>query len=267
MTTTPTSVPSLANRLSRGEARWVLRRCSWRGHVLAHLDDGSLRALTGPVPSSPEGTILLRCLRCGAWVDPGDVNVGEVVGSPDTPVAVGDLPLPVRGAHGRRIGLLRLVALERTAKGLLMIAGAVVVYQVASSRGSILAQIERLLIAFRPLGQELGVHLTGSPLVVRVEEWLGGSGDTVRLAGLGLLVYGVVQIIECRPLGRVEIWAEYPAAVATSAFIPLEVYELQHKPTPLKAAALAINIVVVVYLVFQGRLFGVRGGHAAFRVV
>jgi hypothetical protein len=64
--------------------------------------------------------------------------------------------------------------------------------------------------------------------------------------------------------GRPGGWAEYLAAVATSAFIPLEIYELVEKPTPLKAAALVANIVIVIYLVYKGRLFGIRGGHEAF---
>jgi hypothetical protein len=37
-----------------------------------------------------------------------------------------------------------------------------------------------------------------------------------------------------------------------------------HKPTALKAMALVINVLVVIYLVYKGRLFGVRGGHAQF---
>jgi uncharacterized membrane protein (DUF2068 family) len=258
------SIPSGRELLTAREARWVLRRCARRGHVLGHLADPTLRPLTGPVPVGAAEGILLRCLRCGVWVDPDAMGVGEVVGSTGTPAEVADLPLPVRGGHGRRIGLLKLVAVERFAKGLALISGALVAYEVASNRGSILAYVERLLLAFRPLGQELGVHLTGSPLVTRVEGWLGGSGDPVRLAGLAMLAYGIVQIVEGIGLWGGWRWAEYLAAVATSAFIPLEVYELIDKPTPLKAVALILNIVIVIYLVFKGRLFGIRGGHAAF---
>ena len=60
------------------------------------------------------------------------------------------------------------------------------------------------------------------------------------------------------------LWAEYLAAVATSAFIPIEVYELSEHATVLKAGALLVNIAAVGYLVFKGRLFGVRGGHPAY---
>ena len=259
------SLSSARILLTRRESRWVLRRCARRGHVLSHLADPGLSAITGPVPHGADGA-LLRCLRCGVWVDPVSVGVGEVVGSTETPAQIADLPLPVRGGHGRRIGLLKLVALERFLKGIALISGALVAYQVASNRGSILAYVERLLLAFRPLGQELGVHLTGSPLVTKVESWLGGTGDPVRLAGLAMLAYGIVQIVEGAGLWGGWRWAEYLAAVATSAFIPFEIYELVEKPTPLKALALVLNVVIVIYLVYKGRLFGIRGGHEAFLV-
>ena len=108
------------------------------------------------------------------------------------------------------------------------------------------------------------MHITASWLFRELEKYLGGSGDPVRLAGLGLLAYGVVQVVEGVGLWGGWRWAEYLAVVATSAFIPLEVYELVEGPTPLKLSALVVNVLVVIYLVWKGRLFGVRGGHAAF---
>jgi hypothetical protein len=43
------------------------------------------------------------------------------------------------------------------------------------------------------------------------------------------------------------------------------VYELTREVTWLKVAALVVNVAAVFYLVWTKRLFGVRGGHAAFR--
>jgi uncharacterized membrane protein (DUF2068 family) len=258
------AVPTGRAYLTQREARWVLRRCARHGHVVAYLADPGLAPLTGPVPLLADTGSLLRCLRCGTWIEPGSVGVAETVGSVQSPAAVGALPLPVRGGHGRRFGLLKLVAVERLLKGLALISASLVAYHVASDRASILATVERLLLAFRPLGTELGVHLTGSPLVTRLEGWLSGSGDPVRLAGLGLLVYGVVQIVEGIGLWGGWRWAEYLATVATSAFIPFEIYEIVLKPTPLKVVFLVLNVAIVIYLVYKGRLFGVRGGHTAY---
>jgi uncharacterized membrane protein (DUF2068 family) len=260
----PRPSDAVSDLLSRRDARWVERRCARRGHILAHLSDAGLRALTGPIPGPPDAPVLLCCLRCGNWIQADGVLVSELLGTPESPVGLADLPLPARGAHGRRFGLLRLLAVERAVRGSLMLLGAILIFHVASQRGSILSEIERLLQAYRPLGQELGFQLTGSWVVTELEKYLGGNGNAFRLAGLGLLAYGIAQIIEAVGLWGGWRWAEYLATIATSLFIPLEVYELAHRPTALKATALAINVVVVIYLVYKGRLFGVRGGHGQF---
>lgn len=260
------STVAAADPARRRDARWVLRRCARRGHVLAYADDPAMGPLTGPVPGPLASPGLLRCLRCGAWVDPQDPLVSEVLGTPGAPVQLADLPLPARGAHGRRFGLLRLLAVERGIRGAVMVLGALVAFQVASERGSILSRIERILVAYRPLGQEIGVQLTGSWVVTELEKYLGGNGQALRLAGAGLLVYGIVQMVEGVGLWGGRRWAEYLAATATSLFIPLEVYEILHKPTPVKVGALVVNVLVVIYLVYKGRLFGVRGGHEKFLV-
>ena len=53
--------------------------------------------------------------------------------------------------------------------------------------------------------------------------------------------------------------------VATSIFLPLEVWELASGHiTWLKVAAFVVNLLLVIYLVWTRRLFGVRGGKAAY---
>ena len=53
--------------------------------------------------------------------------------------------------------------------------------------------------------------------------------------------------------------------IATSIFLPLEVLELSMGHiTWLKVATFVINLLLVVYLVWTRRLFGVRGGKAAY---
>jgi uncharacterized membrane protein (DUF2068 family) len=57
-------------------------------------------------------------------------------------------------------------------------------------------------------------------------------------------------------------WGEYFAMVATSIFLPLEIYELTEKPTWLRVTALVINLLLVIYLAWTKRLLGVRGKKA-----
>jgi hypothetical protein len=52
--------------------------------------------------------------------------------------------------------------------------------------------------------------------------------------------------------------------VATSVFLPYEVYDLTVKVTWLRVGALLINLLLVAYLVWTKRLFGVRGGKQAY---
>jgi Predicted membrane protein (DUF2127) len=59
-------------------------------------------------------------------------------------------------------------------------------------------------------------------------------------------------------------WGEYFALVATSIFLPYEVYELTEKPTWLRVTALVINLLLVIYLAWTKRLFGIRGGKKSY---
>ena len=58
-------------------------------------------------------------------------------------------------------------------------------------------------------------------------------------------------------------WAEYLTFISTTVLLPLEIYEIMHSATVLKVIGFVINVVVVVYLLWRKRLFGLRGGGAA----
>jgi uncharacterized membrane protein (DUF2068 family) len=47
-------------------------------------------------------------------------------------------------------------------------------------------------------------------------------------------------------------------------FIPVEIYELLERVTWLRVVAFALNVFAVVYILWTKRLFGFRGGRAAF---
>lgn len=231
---------------------------------MAWLDDAVVAEQVEAPRATPHGSTLLRCLRCGLWLPPNDAATAETVGNPQTRASLGAVPLPARGAHGRKFALLRLIAVERFVRGLAMAAAALGLFHVASDRGSLLAWIERLVVAARPLGEELGVHVTDSPIVQWVERTLGGDGQPIQLAGLALLGYGVLQVVEGVGLWGGWRWAEYLTVIATSLLVPLEVYEVIEGASLLKAAALVINLAAVGYLIYKGRLFGTRGGHDAY---
>jgi uncharacterized membrane protein (DUF2068 family) len=240
----------------------VLRRCAGRGHVLAYLSDPVAARFQAP---GPAGT-LLRCLRCGVFVDPRrpDTHPEVVLGTAAAPVPLGAVPLVLRGAHGRKLALLRLLAVERLCRGLLLLLLAVAIAGLASRHVQVAAWLSGLVQAAQPLGRQLGWDVTRSQLLAEAQRLLGHSARTYITVAWLVAGYAALQLVEGGGLWAARRWAEYLAAVATSLFVPVETYELVHHPTALKAVALAVNVAAVVYLVWKGRLFGVRGGHAAY---
>lgn len=69
-----------------------------------------------------------------------------------------------------------------------------------------------------------------------------------------------METTEAIGLWKERRWAEYLTVVATAGFVPLEVHELLDRVTVLRVLALAINIALVVWLVLNKHLFGIRGG-------
>ena len=80
----------------------------------------------------------------------------------------------------------------------------------------------------------------------------------------GLVAYAVIELVEAVGLWSMKRWGEYFAVVATSAFLPLEIYELTEKVTTLRLLAVLINIVAVLWLLWSKRLFGLNGGGRAY---
>jgi uncharacterized membrane protein (DUF2068 family) len=77
------------------------------------------------------------------------------------------------------------------------------------------------------------------------------------------LAYASLEAVEGVGLWFAKRWAEYLTFIATSLLIPYEVYELSLRVSVLKVVAFVLNLLVVAYLLYAKRLFGLRGGHAA----
>ncbi|HYP90126.1 MAG TPA: DUF2127 domain-containing protein, partial [Polyangiaceae bacterium] len=77
------------------------------------------------------------------------------------------------------------------------------------------------------------------------------SLDAKRLKELsvGTFVYAAVFLVEGGGLLLRARWAEYLTTGVTASFVPFELYELGRHPSLLKAAGVAVNVLIVVYLV------------------
>jgi len=79
--------------------------------------------------------------------------------------------------------------------------------------------------------------------------------------GVGSLVYAAVFAIEGVGLWLRKAWAEVMTVIVTISFIPLEIYELVEHPSGAKVVMIAVNALIVLYLLRRLR----REGHWPFR--
>jgi uncharacterized membrane protein (DUF2068 family) len=114
--------------------------------------------------------------------------------------------------------------------------------------------------ALRLLDHELATRaqdwLDAIPFVARHEavakaasKVTGASPKHLQLAASVAFGYAALFAVEGIGLWRGRVWAEYLTIVATTSFIPFEVYELTRRFTPIRLGALVLNVVIVGYLV------------------
>ena len=95
-----------------------------------------------------------------------------------------------------------------------------------------------------------------SKLVHQVAHAFSLSSSTLQWIAIGLAGYALIEFIEAVGLWLMQRWGEYFAVIATSVFLPLEIYELTEKITALRIFALVVNIVAVIWLLWSKRLSG-----------
>src|SRR5438045_9730103 len=105
----------------------------------------------------------------------------------------------------------------------------------------------------REWGSDLA-FTSGQRLVPRVIMMLTGlSRSKIGALGLVALFYAALFATEGVGLWREKRWAEYLTVIATISFVPFEVYEIIHRQSAPRIAALVVNLVVVAYLIYRLR--------------
>jgi len=74
---------------------------------------------------------------------------------------------------------------------------------------------------------------------------------SILIAGLVSLGYAALLLAEGIGLWMEVSWAAYLTVVSTSALIPFEIYELIERTTVPRIVLLAVNLMIVVYLIKQ----------------
>ena len=72
---------------------------------------------------------------------------------------------------------------------------------------------------------------------------------------IGTFIYAALFLTEGTGLAFKKRWAEYFTIITTGSFLPLEIYELVRHATVAKGVALAVNIAVLVYLIWELRRY------------
>lgn len=228
-----------------------LKVCGRYGHVTYAPAEPDLAARLRGDTSLGEAW---RCLRCGDWV----------LGAAGARGPANQAPVPSRGRALRQLTILRVLAVERVLRAVVLIAAAYGVHRFASAQTSLRGSFGRLIPAARPLANRLGVDLDQSAIVREATRALHARQGTLTIVAVGLLLYGLLEAVEGVGLWLAKRWAEYLTVIATAGFLPLEVYELLKTVTVTKIVAFVINVLVVVYLIVAKRLFGARGGRASY---
>jgi uncharacterized membrane protein (DUF2068 family) len=144
----------------------------------------------------------------------------------------------------------------------------------AHSRGLLVIAAFKLFKGLALLAVGFGArHLLSQNLSADVEHWLDllridphnhyihlllqkvADVDEHKLRQLraGTFFYATLFLIEGTGLALRKRWAEYVTIISTSSLIPIEVYEIVKHYSAMKIAFLAINIAVVVYLIYELR--------------
>jgi len=231
---------------------WNLRTCSRKGHVTYAPDEPEYRAKIEA--HTPLGDAW-RCLRCGTYV----------LGEPHGTGPAENAPVLLRGKALRSAFILRGLAIERWFRGIILALLGVAVLKLKSTQVSLQDLFEKDLKALNPFFRQIHFQVSDSSTISSIEKFLHAKSSTLTGIGIALILYGALQLAEGIGLWSLQRWGEYLAVVGTTAFIPLEIYEIVDKVSWLKVVVLIINVAAVVYLLWSKRLFGIRGGHRAYQ--
>ena len=230
---------------------WSLLSCGRHGHVTFAPDEPELRER---LSASTAGAQAWQCLRCGAYV-PGPAGAS---GPAD------QAPVVPRGKEIRSKVILRVFAVERVIRALVFLLAAWTLWHYRHSQHSLEHAFDRELSSLHDVLGQFGYSISNSKLVGLLRHALTLSTHTLTLLAAGAVVYAVIELVEAVGLWTARRWGEYFAMVATSLGLPLEIYDLTRKVTVTAIVLLIINLALVVYLAVTKRLFGIRGGKAAY---
>ena len=146
----------------------------------------------------------------------------------------------IDGGRGTN-GTLKVVATFEAIKGLIVFAAGFGFLALLHRdvRRIAVSLVTRLHIA--PEGYYAGVFIEASSRLTDTRLW-GAAGLAVA--------YTTLRWAEAYGLWRQRRWAAWLGAASGGIYVPIEMYELWHRPNATKAVTLAVNLAVIAYLVW-----------------
>jgi len=77
--------------------------------------------------------------------------------------------------------------------------------------------------------------------------------EQIRKVGVGSFIYAALFLTEGTGLWLRKRWAEWLTVIITSSLVPVEIYEIHRHPGWVKVVVLALNVAIVVYLIYHMR--------------
>jgi uncharacterized membrane protein (DUF2068 family) len=256
----PAPAPGVRTRPARFVPRlhWELLVCGVAGHELIGLDAAHTRAQDALVVRDIGGVRWHRCLRCDSWL----ALPPPVAPAREHPPDRDEIELPLRGRPLRDKIVLRVIAVNRAAHFVVLGLLGVAILLFASHRAAFRDRFYRIVTDLQGGAVAGGGHGQHG-LLGEIDKLFSLQSSRLHLFAAVILVYAAIEGVEAVGLWYQRRWAEYLTFIVTASLLPIEVYELAHRLSPLKVLAFVVNIAVVVYLLYAKRLFGVRGGARA----
>jgi uncharacterized membrane protein (DUF2068 family) len=239
--------------------RWhaELLVCSRRGHILP----AARVEVLGPEHAGvgidlPDGRRFARCLRCDSWIE---------VPRPAAPAArtlppLDQIRLPRRGEELREAIIVRIIAIDRLIHVVLFGLLFAIALELRLNIGPLRDVAQRFLDALNHAASTSTQGGSHEFLVRELQRLVALRAGSLDVLIATSLAYAVLELVEAIGLWHERRWAEYLTVIATAGLLPFEVLGLVRRVTVIRIAALVINLLIVVWLVYRKRLFGFGGG-------
>lgn len=135
---------------------------------------------------------------------------------------------------------LRIIAVVKLFKGMLLLCIGLGLFELVNRDLAEMARKLTVALNVDPENHYVRIFLQD---VVKIQP------HTLRRFGLWSLVYSSILLLEGTGLWLDLRWAKYLVIVSTGVFVPEEIYACVHQFTWLKFDALALNLVILLYII------------------